>query len=230
MSKLVVAVLVLATATFIAAEPLSLAKIVEERKPSRDDHFDYFYLSMQWPGSLCRFLHPCRVPEHYANNFTIHGLWPQRKDGSYPSNCKSSAGRFDYDQIESLATDLHHYWYDFKEDGTNFWAHEWNKHGVCATSLEATNTQLKYFRTTLNLAKYTPITAALAKGGVVPGDKEYPLEQVENAFLENLGGIPEMICDFDGTVKEFRFCFSKDLKLFDCQRKSHCDHLVFPSV
>lgn len=95
-----------------------------DAKVRKDNSFDYFLLALQWPGSLCRFLSPCRIPPTTTNNFTIHGLWPERNDSSYPQNCPSKAGQFDPNEITSIRDDLDIYWHDYKDDGTNFWAHE----------------------------------------------------------------------------------------------------------
>ncbi|CAK9183743.1 unnamed protein product [Ilex paraguariensis] len=51
--------------------------------------FDFFYFVQQWPGSYCNSRQGCCYPKtgKPASDFGIHGLWPNFKDGSYPSNC-----------------------------------------------------------------------------------------------------------------------------------------------
>ncbi|KAI3730765.1 hypothetical protein L1987_61942 [Smallanthus sonchifolius] len=59
---------------------------------SASQDFDFFYFVQQWPGSYCDTKHGCCYPRtgKPASDFGIHGLWPNRNDGSYPSNCDSS--------------------------------------------------------------------------------------------------------------------------------------------
>ncbi|KAK8977233.1 hypothetical protein V6N11_021319 [Hibiscus sabdariffa] len=52
--------------------------------------FDFFYFVQQWPGSYCdsdKF--SCCYPPtgKPAADFSIHGLWPNYINGSYPQNC-----------------------------------------------------------------------------------------------------------------------------------------------
>ena len=70
---------------------LLLALAVAGRAAAQD--YDFFYLVLQWPGSYCDTKQSCCYPSSGkpAADFGIHGLWPNRDDGSYPQNCNPDA-------------------------------------------------------------------------------------------------------------------------------------------
>ncbi|KAJ6880654.1 hypothetical protein NC652_033861 [Populus alba x Populus x berolinensis] len=58
--------------------------------------FDYFALSLQWPGTYCRHTRHCCSKNaccrgaNAPTEFTIHGLWPDYNDGTWPACCTQS--------------------------------------------------------------------------------------------------------------------------------------------
>ena len=50
-------------------------------------------VSAQWPGSYCDTKQSCCYPRSGkpAADFGIHGLWPNRVDGTYPQNCNAGS-------------------------------------------------------------------------------------------------------------------------------------------
>lgn len=82
---------------------------------------------------------------------SLHGLWPQFGNGSWPSFCSRSS--FDYHSLSPILPDLESVWYNCYNDSKisldyNFWKHEWSKHGTC---MFKPMTELDYFTLALNL-------------------------------------------------------------------------------
>jgi ribonuclease T2 len=82
---------------------------------------------------------------------TLHGLWPDYGDGSYPTLCSKEA--FDYNKVVAAVglDDLEERWPNVQQAESsasydNFWVHEWTKHGTC-TGLS----QIDYFETGLKI-------------------------------------------------------------------------------
>ncbi|KAE9463675.1 hypothetical protein C3L33_04410, partial [Rhododendron williamsianum] len=109
--------------------------VIESRKQRE---FDYFALALQWPGTYCqRTRHCCSSNaccrgSNAPTEFTIHGLWPDYNDGSWPSCCTRS--NFDIEKISTLLDDIQKYWPSLSCGSPStchggkglFWAHEVN--------------------------------------------------------------------------------------------------------
>ncbi|KAL3008931.1 hypothetical protein AAZX31_07G057400 [Glycine max] len=98
--------------------------------------FDYFAFALQWPGTYCKRTRSCCPTNgccrgsNFPTVFTIHGLWPDYNDGTWPSCCSGSS--FDPKEILTLTNSLEQYWPSLScskpslchgGKGT-FWAHE----------------------------------------------------------------------------------------------------------
>ncbi|KAG8044573.1 hypothetical protein GUJ93_ZPchr0069g33258 [Zizania palustris] len=162
--------------------------------------FDYFALSLQWPGTICPSTrHCCAVNgccrSEPLQTFTIHGLWPDYDDGTWPSCCRHT--NFDMDKILPLKPTLDKYWPSLYCSSSStcfsgkgpFWAHEVSifseKHGTCSSPV--VKDELEYFSTTLDLYFKYNVMEMLTNGGI---------------HISN--------------VEELRLCFNKDLKPRDC--------------
>ncbi|ESR51939.1 hypothetical protein CICLE_v10032674mg [Citrus x clementina] len=160
--------------------------------------FDFFYFVQQWPGSYCDTKQSCCYPKSGkpAADFGIHGLWPEYKDGSYPSNCDPD-GVFEKSQISDLISDLRQNWPTLScpsNDGTKFWTHEWVKHGTCA---ESELDQREYFEAALKLKEKANLLQALKNAGIKPDDGFYELESIIAAIKEATGFTPGIECNVD---------------------------------
>lgn len=66
-----------------------------------------------------------------TNKWTIHGLWPDKCDGTYESYCDSSRAYTGAVSIlnqageTDLLKDLQTYWKDNSNDDPGFWEYEW---------------------------------------------------------------------------------------------------------
>ncbi|XP_062619623.1 ribonuclease Oy-like, partial [Saccostrea cucullata] len=140
-----------------------------------EKEWDSFVLSLTWPVTLCKFSklynkdHPkCVVP---AMMWEIHGLWPSFSSGGRsPEKCKISH-KFRKEEIKGILSKLEKYWPD-QLPGKNkyqFWEHEWEKHGRCATVVKATGSELKYFNRTIALRQQFDVDRMLSSAGVKPG-------------------------------------------------------------
>lgn len=87
------------------------------------------------------------------SDFTIHGLWPDYKDGTYPQYCNNSS-KLNFDNIKDLLPQIRKYWITCPQYNNSekwFLEHEWSKHGTCTPF-----TQSQYFSTALALYQMLP--------------------------------------------------------------------------
>ncbi|XP_046545149.1 ribonuclease Oy-like [Haliotis rubra] len=192
---------------------------------SARSEFDFFAFSQQWPPSVCidaSSEHKCVIPEE-VTAWTVHGLWPNSRSGNEPSNCNSS-WPFNYDDIKSLEANLTAQWPNLFTDTpkNDFWEHEWEKHGTCATSLPATDNELHFFTTALQLNTKLRLQQVLKVFDVIPSkDTGYNATEVSNLLEKYFGSAPVLRCTYQQATKrqfflEIEICFDKSFKLMDC--------------
>uniref|UniRef100_A0A5B7BPK7 Putative intracellular ribonuclease LX-like n=1 Tax=Davidia involucrata TaxID=16924 RepID=A0A5B7BPK7_DAVIN len=160
--------------------------------------FDFYYFVQQWPGSYCDTKQHCCYPStgKPAEDFSIHGLWPNYNDGSYPSNCDRSS-LFTMSEISDLTSRLQKDWPSLacpSSDGLRFWGHEWNKHGTCS---ESVLDQHGYFQAALDLKQKANLLQALKNAGIRPNGKFYSIESIKEAIEEGIGYTPYIQCNVD---------------------------------
>ena len=80
------------------------------------------------------------------NTFSIHGLWPQNSKTDYPTFCKKV--KFSIKELEPIIDELNKFWYSKFSKNTEFWKHEYMKHGSC---MFCSMTEYEYFDKTLYL-------------------------------------------------------------------------------
>jgi ribonuclease T2 len=116
--------------------------------------------------------------QHAVNlniDFSIHGLWPEYNNNSYPSYCNSSAD-FDVDKLEPIMDDLNKYWISYVGSNQNFWKHEYLKHATCYPEIN----ELDFFDETMKIYLFTNTTNFFRNN--YKFNTSYNLTQLENSF------------------------------------------------
>ncbi|XP_068666573.1 ribonuclease 2-like [Aristolochia californica] len=196
-----------------------------------EKEFDYFVLSLLWPGTICKQTthccesNACCQSSYPLTQFTIHGLWANYNDGSWPACCSGSD--FDLNKITSLVGTLERYWpfltcnlFPVCHGGEGqFWAHEWEKHGTC--SYPVVEDEFSYFSMTLDLYFKHNLTEILIDAGYAPTSNgtTYALTNITTTIRNAVGSLPLFVCS-DDTLEELHICFYKDLKPRDCDMES----------
>lgn len=101
-----------------------------------------------------------------------------------------------------------------------FWGHEWEKHGTCAAQLQILDNENKYFGQGLKWLQQYSMSTLLAQAKIEPGGS-YKLEEIYEGLKSVLGYDFAVECMHDKQSEksfliEIRICFTKDLKLTDC--------------
>ncbi|KAJ1026915.1 hypothetical protein NDA16_002208 [Ustilago loliicola] len=160
------------------------------------------------------------------DSMTIHGLWPDYCDGTYPQFCTNVSGIPEYtgEQIEAvmqkydpaLFAYYQKYFKDLDGDSTDFLAHEYNKHGTCYTTMrgkcqptlpwisQEDYAVLNYFRQIAHKFQERPTYKFLEAAGIVPTtSKNYTLAEIQSTLKERHGATPYVGCNKKGEISEF---------------------------
>ncbi|PKK33166.1 ribonuclease T2 [Columba livia] len=175
------------------------------------------FLAHHWPVTVCKMsANDCQDPPDY---WTIHGLWPDKGE-----ECNRT-WHFNVTEIKDLMSDMRHYWPDVLHSSLNrtqFWKHEWDKHGTCATTLQALNSQKKYFGKALELYKHIDLNSCLLKAGIKPSSSYYRMTDIKEALTKFYGVTPKIQCllpeegEKAQTIGQIEFCFTKEFQLRNC--------------
>jgi len=174
--------------------------------------FDFFVLSMSFQPEFCH-AHKrdgyagCEDPqEFWRGSLTLHGLWPENNDGSWPSTCTNE--KFNPKTVSDLGPDrFDKLWPNVKSsessrDHTSFWDHEWTKHGTC-TGLA----QDDYFDTAMKHFLPTPTIVRDNYGAAVATSD---LIAAYRADLADEYGDVVLVCSGGRYLSEVRVCVAKN--------------------
>ena len=134
-----------------------------------DASWDYYEFVQSWVPTYCLMKGNCNIT---LSKFIIHGLWPSRFDGTWPSYCQKIP--FNKTSIYNITNKLKNDWSDNNSLEYSFWEHEWNKHGVCTDM-----NQYHYFNKTLQLYDKYNISNILLNCNITPStSKFYPIDDI----------------------------------------------------
>ncbi|KAK0386367.1 hypothetical protein NLU13_6204 [Sarocladium strictum] len=157
-----------------------------------------------------------------SDSWTIHGLWPDYCDGTYPANCDSSRAYTNITEIiasqagNSTLAYMDKYWKDQQGNDESFWEHEWSKHGTCISTLEPdcyqnyepTEEATAYFEKTIALFKTLPTYQWLSDAGITPSDSDtYALEDIQATLKQQHGAEVTLGCK-NGQLNEVWYHFN----------------------
>ena len=93
----------------------------------------------------------------------------------------------------------------FSTNYTQFWEHEWMKHGTCSNMQ-----QFDFFRLTLDIYARNDLEAILINAGISHG-KPYHINDIISAIRNSAIGVePELHCGRSGLIFEIRICLNTD--------------------
>ncbi|XP_053211264.1 uncharacterized protein LOC128394915 [Panonychus citri] len=184
----------------------------------KDKAFDIALLSVQWAPGICA--NSDRKCVKYGNEFTIHGMWPNYADNSYPQFCCYQQ-YLNKGVLDPIRSKMDAHWRSlYDQDSWSFWIHEWKKHGTCA-KFSALVGQFNYFNRTLDLFEELKLSSWLSESGIKPSESGVALETVREALRKGFTKRPQIACNGSGSglplMTEIRFCYDPEsLKPVDC--------------
>ncbi|GMR58030.1 hypothetical protein PMAYCL1PPCAC_28225 [Pristionchus mayeri] len=195
---------------------------IEGRAP-----FDYLMFTMIYPTATCmadddQVPDSCEIPKGTAQ-WTIHGLWPNFKDGSYPQFCDHQ--KYDHKQVEQLHEQMRTKWPNLfpKTPEDQLWSHEWEKHGTCSKSDPLLDSQFKYFNMSLFLLDHVNLRTRMEQKGISPRAAPYEKDSLQQTLDELMGHHVQMYClqdkkTHESLLADIRVCMDAELKPMDCPK------------
>ena len=144
--------------------------------------YDTYVFTRSWIPSFCKFNNQSICNNNYSNydKFTIHGLWPNWNNNSWPQYCNNRT--IDIEMLNSIMPDMSMHWSDDGNPSMKLWNHEWNKHGTCSLDNLYVNTSNDYFSNALWINMRLNSKYALDSNNILPS-YNYPYTKL---YLENI--------------------------------------------
>lgn len=151
--------------------------------------------------------------------FTIHGLWPENRNGSWPEFCQGAPARASSAAAPprpASAAAMACEWPSFKGGDAAFHDHEWARHGTCAEPV--LGGRAAFFQRVLKLNAEYDLNAALDRANILPSNsRSYSRAALVSAVRRAYGVAPLLSCASSRLV-EVWMCMDLRLKPMSCPR------------
>lgn len=154
-----------------------------------------------------------------SDMFTLHGLWPDKCDGSYEQFCDDSRNIDSAEAVLSkfgktkLIEKMKSFWKNFNGNDEQLWVHEFNKHATCMSTLEdgcyeglGTKPQqnvVDFYEKTVEIFETLPTYKWLVAAGIEPStDKTYSRDAIEKALADQFGHPVYISCNRYNALQE----------------------------
>ena len=226
------------------------AEFIDAEGPQRqaigfNETYDMYFFTITWLGTTCYMKGELcyeKIKSAPKNKFTIHGLWPNYRNGTIISDWCNGKNDIEIEIKDSeLASFMNQYYINGYHTEEYFWGHEYNKHGYCY--MQRNGLDVNDYEAYFNLIKeiyfkydFQNIFIDMYKDRIELGDKQINRDEVES-YLESKGLSKDtylLVCtnitnEFNGEVQphlyEIRIRFDLDFNLlknetdaseFDC--------------
>lgn len=211
------------TAAIILSLLITFAITQDQKIP-----YDFYVFASFWVGSICN-LQQCLTNQTElatASFFSIHGLWPDYHNGSFPSYCDNSSV-FRPDLIHpTLQQIMDTHWIGLSTSTDSFHDHEWSKHGTCwhdpiparnySDKMNAFFAQVVDLSFTYNIYEFLKV-----HGNIYPSSQPYNLSQFNAVLDKSLkpgSYILQCVQDAKGNqyLADVNLCLDLNLKPYAC--------------
>ena len=97
--------------------------------------YDMYFFTILWLGTTCHQKGwQCyeRLPNTVKNKFSLHGLWPNLRNGTIEQGFCNGPNDIEIDiKNETLLNFMNNFYVSGYHTNKYFWGHEYNKHGYC---------------------------------------------------------------------------------------------------
>lgn len=175
---------------------------------STKQNYDSYVMAVQWANGYCSGTN-CHGKDSVVprNAMTIHGLWPSLKNGNRLKDCTS--GVTIRDTGSSLFQNMRTYWASFAKSNTDFWAHEYNKHGYCMTEEFGWSSYTDYFQYVMDLHLRTYKNLMINAFGNNPGTTTVNYDTLKSAIRRIIPNATINMKCTGGYISELYFYLEK---------------------